>query len=392
MKGHIIDRGDGVFDLIIYLGKQLTGHDASGKPVFKKKQKWERFKGTRRGAQRRLNDLLAEVGSGNYVEPAVEPLAVYLKRWLVGIKPSVGEKTFNQYERWVDRHICRVLGGIPLGKLTADQIRAGYAQLRESGRLDGKGGLSEQSMLHVHRILKEALKQAVLDGILTRNPVETVRTPKPESKEMAILDEANTAKLLEAAKSWGLYVAVVLAATTGMRRGEILGLRWQDVDLEAGTLTVAKAVEDAPEVRRLKQPKTKKSKRTIIITPSTVQALREWRAEQFERRQQMGECYHDNGLVVCRLDGGILDPPGFSARFHEFIREVGLPPIRFHDLRHTHASQLLDQGAQVTEVSNRLGHSLTSTTLNIYGHRMPGAEQRMMEQFEERLRRARNGE
>jgi integrase len=217
------------------------------------------------------------------------------------------------------------------------------------------------------------------------NPAKKVKPPKADEEPMVVLDEEETRRMLARAKGTRLFVPIVIAATTGLRRGEILGLRWQDVDCEAGTLTVARALGEVANERRLGAPKTRRSRRTIKLPRQTVEVLKAWRVAQFEARQALGDRYDDYGLVVCRQDGKPYSPAGFSSWFRMFLKQAVLPRVRFHDLRHTHASQLLDQGAQLTEVSSRLGHASAATTLRLYAHRMKGAEDRMVERFEEGL-------
>jgi integrase len=375
-RGHIRDRGNGAFDLIVYLGvDERTGQ---------KKYKSHRFKGTKKAAAKELNRLQGEVDDGGYVEPSNETLDAYLKQWLDGLKIGVTAKT-HENAGYCVKYVTPHMGRRPLGSITPAHLRSLYATLLESGKLKGQGGLSPNSVALVHRVLKAALEQAVEDGLLRTNPARKVKPPKAEEETMSVLDEQQTRALLLAARGTCLYVPIVLAATTALRRGEVLGLRWQDLHLEAATLTVAQQCGEVANERRLQAPKTRNSRRTIRLPRQTIEALRAWRVEQLKARQTLADRYHDHGLVVCRQDGKPYSPAGFSSWFRMFLREVGLPQVRFHDLRHTHLSQLLDQGAQLTEVAARAGHSNPAITLRLYAHRIKGAEERMVATFEERF-------
>lgn len=376
MKGSLREVAPGRYDLLVNVKDPVTG---------KWKQKSRRFHGGKRKAQEALAAFVTEVTGDGYIEPSKDTLGAYLEQWLAATKGTVSLRSWETYAYWIRKHAIPKLGTVPLSKLTGVQIRAAYAEMLENGRLDGNGGLSECSVANIHRILKEALKQAVQDGLLSSNPADRVKAPKPEPKEMKALDETETRTLLKAAEETGLLVPIVIAATTGMRRGEILALRWQDVDLERQTLTISQALEDLSGGVRFKSPKTKRSRRTIKLPLATVEVLRWWRVQQMAHRQKLEDTYDDHGLVFCRRDGKPLDPAGLSTRFRTFIKEAGLPPIRFHDLRHSHASQLLAQGAPINELSKRLGHSLTSITLNIYAHLLAGVEEKMLDTYEDRL-------
>jgi len=205
---------------------------------------------------------------------------------------------------------------------------------------------------------------------------------------MKVLDEDETAAILEAAKGSRLYMPVLLAVTTGMRRGEILGLHWKDVDLAADTVTVRCSLEEARGGVRFKEPKTASGRRTLRLLPLTVEALKRHRVEQAENRLRMGPVYEDNGLVVCREDGRPWRPDRFSTEFILFIDELEIPRVRFHDLRHTHATLLLHQGISPKVVSERLGHSSTSFTLDVYGHVTPVMEEEAVRAVDAALRRA----
>jgi integrase len=353
-------------------------------PSGKRRKKWIALPDvtTEKAAKKAERQLLAAKDAGTYVPPSRLTVGEFLDQWLTGIKDGLAPRTWETYRGWVNNHLKREVGSIPLTKLTADEIRAAYGRLLDGGRHKGEGGLSRQSVLHCHRVLKEALKQAVLDNRIVRNPADGVKPPKVERPEMTALDEGQTAALLDAAEGTALHVPVVLAACTGMRLGEILGLRWEDVDLQGGTLSVRQAVQQTREKGVcFKQPKTAKSRRTVALPSLVVQVLR-------SHREQTGRVA---GLVVCHEEGSPLSPTAFTKRFAALLKREGLPHVRFHDLRHSHATQLLRQGVNVKVVSERLGHSTISITLDTYSHVLPGMQEDAARGFDAALRTAMEG-
>jgi integrase len=366
MKGHIRKRGKSwavVFDL---------GRDASGK----RRQKWHSVPGTRRNAERELARLLNELNTGAYVEPARMTFSEYLDRWLADYaKPKVSPKTFERYQEMIDGHIRPALGAYLLPKLAPLHIQAFYSRALASGRKDGRGGLSAQSVVHFHRLLHKALAQAVRWQLLARNPVDAVEPPRVERQEMRALDEDETASLLSLLAESRLYMPTMLAVTTGLRRGEILGLRWDNVDLVAGTLAVVQSLEQTKDGLRLKTPKTQRSRRSVALPAMTTAALRLHRAKQAEERLALGPAYDDEGFVCPRPGGAPWAPDVFSTAFAAFVRRSGMKAFRFHDLRHTHASHLLKADVHPKIVSERLGHSSIGITLDTYSHVLPGMQQ-----------------
>jgi integrase len=378
---------------------RLTTRDASGKQV----QKWISLPGAKneRQAKREEERLKTELHEGRFIEPSRDTVGQYLNEWLEGARPRLSARVFVTYQGHVRDHLIPELGGIPLVKLTAANIRTAYAHFLKSGRKDGRGGLKPATVKYIHVILKQALKQAVIDHRLLRNPADGVKPPRAAEPEMMILDEKQTMALIEAAKAplrkIEMHVPVLLAACTAMRKGEILGLRWKDVDLDAGTLTVNQTLEyigrqgpSGPGIR-FKEPKTKSSRRTIALTPMAVEALRRHRAAQFERRQEQGDAYKDHGLVVSKPDGTPIAPGSFNTAFNSIVRRSGLPPINFHALRHGHISHLIAQKAPMKAISLRAGHSGIQITMNQYGHLIPGVEAEMIERFDASLRAAQDG-
>jgi integrase len=321
-----------------------------------------------------------EINTGAYVEPARMTVGDYLDRWLADYaKPKVSPKTYERYVEMIDGHIRPALGSYVLPKLSPLHVQGFYSGALAHGRKDGRGGLSAQSIVHFHRLLHKAFAQAVKWQLLARNPIQAVEPPKAQRQEMPALDERATATLLGRLRESRLYMSVLLAVTTGLRRGEILGLRWDNVDLANGTITVVQSLEQTKDGLRFKPPKTHRSRRSIALAAITVEALRSHRAKQAEERLALGPAYEDNDLVCPRPGGSPWPPDMFSTAFSAYVRRSGMTRIRFHDLRHSHASHLLKAGVHPKIVSERLGHSNVGITLDTYSHVLPGIQKDAIE-------------
>jgi integrase len=281
-----MQRADGSWTLRFDLGRDPTG---------KRKQKLVTFRGTKREAQRELTRILNELNTGAYVEPARLTVADYLRRWLADYaKTNVTAKTYERYAEIAEKHLISALGANPLPKLQPLQIQTYYGQALQSGRRDGKRSLSAQTVLHHHRLLHTALGQAVKGQLIARNPADAVEPPRPVPPEMQVLDEEGAVRLLELASGNRLYLPCLLAIGTGMRLGEILGLRWEDVDLRASSLCVRQSLQQTREGLSFKQPKPAKSRRTVAL-PSVVEGLIRHQGEQAQLRLSLGPAYQDHG-------------------------------------------------------------------------------------------------
>jgi integrase len=250
-------------------------------------------------------------------------------------------------------------------QLTPTHIEAFEAQLQRDGHVKGRKagqGLAAQTVLHVHRTLSQALAHAVKAGVLLKNPAEQVKPPRPPRKEIAILSKAEVATLLHAAEGSLLYLPVLVAVTTGMRRGELLGLRWSDIDLKAARLTVNQSLERLKGKTTFKSPKTQGSRRTITLPALTVEALKEHRMQQ--GRIGAGELVFSHGGIP-------WDPDSLTKAFDRLIEATGVRRITFHGLRHTHISHQPMDGVHVKVVSERAGHANVSITLSVYAAFIP---------------------
>jgi integrase len=295
----------------------------------------------------------------------------WLTAWLSAIREEVSPKTHERYSEIVGNFLAPELGALTIVKLAPAHIQAAYAKWAVGGRRDGRdGGLSPRTRRHIHRILKSALARAVEQQVLARNPADAFkkRLPKVQHREMTTLSPDQSARLLQAIKHTSVYWPALLGLSTGMRRGEVLALRWKNVDLERGSLRVMESLEQTKSGIRFKKPKTEKT-RVITLPGFTIEALHRRKREQAEELLKLGVGQTGETLVCCRADGLPLQPQSLT---HEFTYLVGrmkdLPRVRFHDLRHSHATQLLLAGVHPKVAQERLGHSTISTTLDLYSH------------------------
>jgi len=294
-------------------------------------------RGLRDDAEAERTRLLRDLDTGSYVEPSRMTVEDGLLKWLDSARMSVAPKTIERYEEIVRKHLIPALGSHSLTKLRALHIEAYYAKALEAGRCDKRGGLSAQTVLHHHRVLRKALQKVVKWQILSRNPATDVDPPRPKYREMQTLESDHTAQLLAAARHTPLYSAIILAVTTGMRRGEILALRWKDIDWQHRTLSVRQSLEQTRKGGlRFKEPKTGRG-RLIALPPLTVTALKQHRAKQAARRLQLGAAFQDHDLVCDMGDGSPWSPVALTSAFRKLIAKLDLPRVRFHDLRHSHS-------------------------------------------------------
>jgi integrase len=382
VNGSIKQRSAGSWTLRFDLGRGPDG---------RRKQKVVTLRGTKKHAEMELRRLMHELETGKYADPGRLTVAQYLERWLEHMKTQVSAKTWERYAEIVRCHLSPALGHQQLSKLQPLAIQEYYAHASKSGRRDGSGGLSPQTVVHHHRLLHAALKQAVRWQLLARNPAEAADPPSVPDRDIEVLDEGGVLRLLELALGNRLYIPCVFASTAAMRLGEILALGWDAVDLDGGLLWVRRTLEETRSGLAFKPPKTHRSKRPISLPPFTVEALRRHKGEQAQLQLLLGTGYRDQGLVVAREDGSPWAVRTMSKAFEHLAARAGVPGVRFHDLRHTHATILLTrQKEDIKVVQERLGHARASTTLDIYGHVLPGMQDAAARRFDATLRAAMN--
>jgi len=348
-EGSIHQRQDGRWAASLSLGRLKRKH----------------FLGHSRGeVAAKLAVAIHEQQQGVPVVSNKQNVAQYLVHWLDSVKTSVRPKTWESYDLNV-RRLTPILGKTCLNVLTPAAVESAYAELLSSG-------LNKRTVVQAHTVLHNALKKAVQWGVVGRNAADSVSVPRPERNEMKTLDEDQLRILFEATHNEPLHALWVLLPTTGLRLGEALGLKWQDIDFINSRLMVRRALQrQRGRGLVLVEPKTSKSRRTVYFPEGTGEALREHRRQQLECKVRLGPAWTENDLVFCREMGEPLDPAGMSARLHRVLKAAGLPAIRVHDLRHTAATLHLSRGENPKVVQELLGHSTIALTMDTYSHVTP---------------------
>jgi len=382
MKGHIRERSPGRWAIVLDVGEPdpKTG---------KKKRKWHSFTGTKREAQAECARLITALKSGDYVEPSKQTLGEFLDEWLAFIKPTVAPKTHERYAEICQKSIAPLIGEVALSKLKTDRIDNAFSKALTEGRRDGQGGLAPRTVHHMRRVLIKALGQAVTWERLSRNPATATTPPKVERQKMLAYDAAQMATLLEAFRPTRMFVPVLLAVMCGLRRGEIIALRWKNVELgdNRRQLSVVESAEQTKDGIRYKEPKSGRA-RTVALSSTVVAELKAHRVRQAEEQLRLGLRPDGESFVVAQIDGSPLQPRSLTHEWVRLIEKTELPRIRFHDLRHTHASQMLAAGVHPKVASERLGHSSIGITLDLYSHVMPGMQADAAEQVDAALQAA----
>ncbi|HHY47384.1 MAG TPA: site-specific integrase [Firmicutes bacterium] len=368
MRGHIEKRHNSSWTIVIEAGRD---------PATGKRRRIVRgFKGNKRDAEKEMVRLMHELETGMYVEPSKLTVAQWFRQWFEMQKDRLSPESRERYRGIIESRIIPKLGQIPLEKLQPMHLQRFYAET-ENERLDGRGGkISPASVRYCHTIVHKALESAVKLKVIRQNVANDVELPKIRREPVKVLTNEQVAAMLEDAKKYPHYVPILLAVTTGMRRGEIYALRWQDVNLDSGIIIVKRTISYTPQDGIFfKEPKTPKSRRTIAIPPVVIEALKSHKVEQAKRRLACGELWVDMDLIFDRGDGRPCHPDSITSWFTEFLRKHGIDAVSFHKLRHTHASLLLEQNVNIKVVQERLGHASIRTTLDIYGHLMPGMQE-----------------
>ncbi len=361
MRGQIIPRGKRTWLVRVHLGRDpQTG---------KRKYKGYTVHGTKRDAQAFLSKLVTEIEGGTYVEPTKLTVREWLEKWLESYaRPNVEPTTFETYS-YATKHILHAFGNCPLQRLTPVHVQELYAKLKAAG-------LAYWTIHHVHTVLHKALNDAWKAGLVPRNVASLVKKPEQERRPRPTLDPDEARRFIEVAREDRLYALWLLLLSYGLRRAEALGIRWADVDLEAGTITITQTLKVAGGKPIFGPPKTAKSRRLLELTLPAVEALRRHRHEQRKERLAFGPEYQDHDLVFCQPNGKPIHPQNLTKHnFRRLLKNAGITKdLHLHDLRHTCATLLIRQGEHLKVVSERLGHSTVRLTADTYSHLLPGMQ------------------
>jgi len=373
MKGHTAQRGK-TWSYWVDAGRAEDG---------RRKQLTKGGFLTKREAEKALTAVVGKLNEGAYVEPTKATTAKFMRQWLDSIRASVRPSTLAGYATLIDAHIVPALGAAPLQRLTAPQLNSFYADLLASGRRDGKGGLSPRTVFYTHATIRKALSEAVRWGMLPRNVAEQASPPKQRTtRELRTWSAAELNAFLDHVAGDRLYAAYFLAGYTGLRRGEVLGLRWRDLDLERGTLSVSQTVISVNYEIQFSTPKTNAGRRSVALDPGTIEVLRSHRVRQLEERTRLGLPWPSpDSLIFADVEAKPIHPGQFSDRFDRLVKAACVPRVRFHDLRHTHATLLLMAGVHAKIVQERLGHANIAVTLGTYSHVVAGMQEEAVTKF-----------
>lgn len=351
MRGSIVKRGK-TYSYVLYLG-----HGPDGR----KKQKWVGGFRTKKDAEVALAKCLDQVHTGTYSDAGRITVGEYLEQWLDGIRPSLRPKTAFSYEDTLRGYVIPRVGSMRLVDLTATRLRALYAELLANGSRRGTGGLSARTVGYTHRIVSHALKDAMRAGLLGRNPAAIVRPPRAPQPSTSTWTAEEVGRFLEFTTDDRLHALWAVLATTGMRRGEALGLKWSDVDLEHSTVTIRRALVVAGYEAYESKPKTASGMRLVHLHGRTADALVKHHASQGRVP----------GTVFTDELGQPMHPDRITKLFKEHVKAADLPTIRLHDLRHTVATLALQAGIHTKVVQELLGHANVAITLDTYSHVAP---------------------
>ena len=369
MRGHITKRGKDSYTIVINLGRDPeTG---------KRKQQWVSIKGTRKDAEIRLSELLSQLDNGLYIKPGKSTLAEFLKLWLRDyVKPNLSPRGFERYESIVRVHLTPGLGSIPLTKLQPERVQKYYTAKINSG-------LSARTVRYHHVVLHIALKTAVKWGLVARNVADAVEPPRTRKTEMRTWNEDEIAQFLETAKDSPYFALFHTALFTGMRRSELLALRWHDVDFIFSQVYVSRSLHHLRDGSYVfTQPESAKSKRMIKLSHDAFVVLSEHMEKQEAIWANTVKPLTDNDLVFSTPEGKPLRPNTVSRAWTKLAARAGVTVIRLNDARHTHASLMLKQGAHPKVVQERLGHASIQITLDTYSHVVPGLQDAAAAQFD----------
>ncbi|MCX6009220.1 MAG: tyrosine-type recombinase/integrase [Chloroflexi bacterium] len=377
MRGHIIKRYKNSYTVVLNLGID---------PITRKrKQQWISVKGTKKDAEKRLAEILHQLDNGTFMKPGKTTLAEYLTRWLREYaQPNLSPRTVEGYESIIRQHLVPNLGNIPLTQIKPEHLQRYYSEMLSGGRCDGRGNLNPVTVRQHHMVLHRSLHIAVKWGLISRNPADAIDLPHCQRPEMHVMNEDNIQTFLEAAKSTPYYTLFYMALFTGMRRSELLALRWCDVDLILGQISVNRSLHHLRDKSLVfRTPKTAKGRRTIALPPSAILVLKEHKKQQGQIRLMLGTLLVDDDLVLSQSDGRPLLPDTVSHAWAKLAQRTGLKGIRLHDARHSHASLMLKQGIHPKIVQERLGHASIQVTLDTYSHVAPGLQEAAAIRFDE---------
>lgn len=343
----------------------------------KRRQKWHGGFRTRKEAEVARTKIVRDLHDGTYTEPTKLTLREWVEeKWLPTVRTQVKPSTFESYRRNMSHHALPTLGGRSIRDIGPSQLNALYGELLSTGRRNGSGGLSAKTVRYIHTIIHKALADALDAGLVATNAAERAKPPRPRAAtttELRVWTPGELRRFLDFVVEHRLEAAWHVSAMTGMRRGEVLGLRWADVDLDNARIHVRRALVSVAYKLVMSTPKNHRP-RVVDLDPGTLEQLRLHHKRQIEERTEWGSDYEDGDLVFCKENGVPLHPQTYTQAFERLVGTANFPKIRLHDLRHTHATIALGAGVPTKVISERLGHESPAFTLKQYAHVIPGMQ------------------
>ncbi|MFW6047419.1 MAG: tyrosine-type recombinase/integrase [Candidatus Woesearchaeota archaeon] len=359
---HLRKRGKKKWQIVIELDRDpMTG---------KRKRKYKTINGTKKEAEKKMAELIRKYENNDkLVEPKKMNMTKLMKQFLNSHQHSVAQRTIDRYSIIVKNHLIPAFGDYQVKDIKPIHIES-YQNLKlKEGKLNSNGGLSEETVRMHHNLLSSIFKYAQRLELIEKNPVKLVPSPKAKRPNHNFLNEEQLQKILEYSKGLWIHDYIKVAVATGMRRGEMIGLEWSNVDLKNNKISIVKALKRTSKGIELSETKTSSSRRSIAITEDTAKILKRIKKEQAKRKLKLGNKYNTRfDLVFCEKDGRYCNPNSVTRRFKRVAKAVGLGHIKLHDLRHTMASLMLKSGTNPKVVQERLGHSSISITLDLYSH------------------------
>lgn len=359
-------------------GRIMVGYD----PITGKPNRKAVYGKTQKEVREKLSALREELKNGLKVTVKKMTFGEWLDKWLEDhIKIGTRLTTYENYSCIVKTHIRPLLGTIRLDKLKTEEIQE-LLRLKLNGDKAGMGKLSSKTVILIHMIINSAIKQAMRSGILTCNVAERVTLPKKVRKEIHPMSKGQIHQFLAAIANDRMFAAYYLLLATGMRRGELLGLKWSDIDFNNKCLRINRALAKTNTCgAQFSDTKTQRSRRMIPLESEAIQILKRYKQRQTGEKGDLGEAYQDQDMVFCRGDGVPMHPDVFTHRFIKLTKKAGMIGFRVHDLRHTFATIALGDGIHPKIVQEILGHSNINTTLDIYSHVLPGLKEQAMDRM-----------
>ncbi|NBI07220.1 tyrosine-type recombinase/integrase [Senegalia massiliensis] len=379
MAGSIEKRGKNSYRLVVSAGYGLEGKRKKFTKTVKCKNITQ--------ARKELVKFVASVENDTFIEPAKVTLSAFAYKWLeVYAMPNLADKTINTYQGYLDTKILPYIGHMKLSQIKPMHLLDYYKFLKEKYKKKNGEPLSNNSIIKYHKLLNVIFKTAVKWEILSKNPAENISPAKYVKPKHEFYDEEEVKLLISCLKNEPMKykVAIMITVTAGLRLGELMGLKWEHIDFENNTITIEQANQYLSKKGTFtKDPKNFSSNRTISVPGSITKLIKKYQIEQLENKLKCGDLWEETGFLFTQWNGKAMHPYTPSKWFDKFIKRNGLKKITFHQLRHTSATMLINSGINVRALSSRLGHSNTSTTMNIYAHELKSVDKAAADKLEE---------